>query len=128
MFAFFFVAYTVVIDGRSHAKALGADIHKTYVICGVWTIGLWTLYPIAWGVSEGGNIISSDSEAVFYGILDALAKPCFGALLLWGHRNIDLSRLGLNIRNPTDTGLPGGHEKRAANAATHAPEQHTAAV
>lgn len=31
---------------------------------------LWVLYPIAWGVSEGGNKIQPDSEAVFYGILD----------------------------------------------------------
>ena len=68
----------------------------------VWTMFLWFLYPIAWGLSEGGNVISSDSEAVFYGILDFLAKPCFGALLLWGHRNLEPSRLGINIRTPLD--------------------------
>jgi bacteriorhodopsin len=50
------------------------------------------------GVSEGGNIIAPDSEAVFYGILDLLAKPVFGALLLFGHRNIAPARLGLRIR------------------------------
>ena len=60
----------------------------------MWTISLWFLYPIAWGLSEGGNVIAPDSEAVFYGILDILAKPVFGALLLWGHRNIDPARLG----------------------------------
>lgn len=63
-------------------------------MCGVWTIFLWFLYPIAWGLSEGGNVIAPDSEAVFYGILDICAKPIFGALLLWGHRNIDPARLG----------------------------------
>lgn len=68
--AFLFVAWTVVFEGRNHARALGQDINKTYTICGVWTIFLWFLYPIAWGVSEGGNVIPSDSEAVFYGILD----------------------------------------------------------
>jgi bacteriorhodopsin len=50
-------------------------------------------------VSEGGNVIAPDSEAVFYGILDFLAKPVFGALLIWGHKDIDLARLGLNIRD-----------------------------
>lgn len=75
---------------------------------------------------QGGNVIASDSEAVFYGILDILAKPGFGALLLWGHRNIDLSRLGLHIKDVTETGLPGG-EKRAANttANTTTPAAHT---
>lgn len=61
---------------------------------GVLTIFLWFLYPIAWGICEGGNVIAPDSEAVFYGILDLLAKPVFGALLLWGHRGIDPGRLG----------------------------------
>ena len=87
---------------RKHANALGADISKTYLICGVWTIFLWFLYPIAWGLSEGGNVIAPDSEAVFYGILDILAKPVFGTLLLWGHRNIDPARLGLHIRDYDD--------------------------
>jgi bacteriorhodopsin len=46
---------------------------------------------------------------VFYGILDFLAKPVFGALLIWGHRDIELSRLGLNIRDYDGDALV--HEK-----------------
>lgn len=84
----------MVFSARKHAMVIGSDVHKAYIICGVWTIGLWFLYPIAWGLSEGGNVIAPDSEAVFYGILDIMAKPVFGALLLWGHRNIDPGRLG----------------------------------
>ena len=102
MVAFFWVAWTVTWTARKHATALGSDIGRTYLICGVWTIFLWFLYPIAWGLSEGGNVIAPDSEAIFYGILDILAKPVFGALLLWGHRTIDPSRLGLHIRDYND--------------------------
>ena len=98
-FAFFFVAYNVVFVARRHAYALGAEIHRTFLITGVWTIFLWFLYPIAWGLSEGGNVISPDGEAIFYGILDILAKPVFGALLIWGHRNIDPAQLGIFIRD-----------------------------
>ncbi|MCJ1313541.1 ion channel activity [Agyrium rufum] len=100
--AFLFVAWNVVVVARNHARAIGPDVSKIFLICGVWTIGLWFLYPIAWGLSEGGNVIAADSEAVFYGILDVLAKPVFGALLLWGHRNIDPARLGLSIRDYED--------------------------
>ncbi|RAL68304.1 hypothetical protein DID88_007034 [Monilinia fructigena] len=60
-----------------------------YWTCGGITMFLWFLYPIAWGLSEGGNVISGDSEAVFYGVLDVLAKIGFGIALLAGHRNID---------------------------------------
>lgn len=97
--AFLWVAYTVTYSGRRYASVLGNDISKVYTMCGVWTIFLWFLYPIAWGLSEGGNVISPDSEGIFYGILDLMAKPVFGALLLWGHRNIEPSRLGLHIRD-----------------------------
>lgn len=89
-----FIIYNVGFVARSHAKAIGSDVHRTFLICGVWTLSLWCLYPIAWGLCEGGNVISSDSEAVFYGILDLMAKPVFGALLIWGHRGIDPNRLG----------------------------------
>lgn len=97
--AFLWVAFTVTVTARKYATSLGGDISRTYTICGIWTIALWFLYPIAWGLSEGGNVIAPDSEAVFYGILDIMAKPVFGALLLWGHRNIEPARLGVHIRS-----------------------------
>jgi bacteriorhodopsin len=111
--AFLFVAYTVVFEGRAYAKVIGGDVSRTYLICGVWTIGLWFLYPIAWGLSEGGNVISSDSEAIFYGVLDVLAKPVFSFLLLWGHRRVDIARLGLHVRGASETTTGEGihHEK-----------------
>lgn len=33
---------------------------------------VWILYPIAWGLSEGGNVIQPDSEAAFFGVLDLI--------------------------------------------------------
>lgn len=122
--AFLFVAYVVAIEGRSYARALGSDVHRTYLTCGVWTIFLWFLYPIAWGLSEGGNVISSDSEAVFYGVLDLLAKPVFSFLLLWGHRKIDIARLGLHVRGVEESPLKGSthgahHEKDHHNGVSN---------
>ena len=114
MFAFLIVVYNLVFTGRSYAKALGPNPSRTYNMCGVLTIGIWFLYPIAWGLSEGGNVIHPDSEAIFYGILDLIAKPVFGFLLLFGHRNIDPSELGLNIRAAGEA----RHEKGTHNG-TH---------
>lgn len=117
--AFLFVAWTVVIEGRTYARVLGPQVSRTYVICGVWTIALWFLYPIAWGLCEGGNVISSDSEAVFYGILDIFAKPGFGALLIWGHRNINPVDLGLTIRDPIERNNNISGEKHGHNGTSH---------
>jgi bacteriorhodopsin len=135
--ALFFIAWNVTWVGRkrkflsfsvnssltnlpiSDAQALGRNISRTYVMCGTWTIFLWFIYPIAWGLSEGGNVIAPDSEAVFYGVLDILAKPVFGALLLFGHRNIDPAALGLHIRDYDDN--VNTHEKNGGfgSAAAH---------
>lgn len=64
------VFFQLAGPGRSHARALGSDVYRVYMGCGVVTLFIWLLYPVAWGVCEGGNVIAPDSEAVFYGVLD----------------------------------------------------------
>ncbi|KAK8103642.1 bacteriorhodopsin [Apiospora kogelbergensis] len=101
MFGLFYIIYELIGPARRNAAALGEGPKKTFLMCGVLLSFLWFLYPIAWGLSEGGNVIHPDSEAIFYGILDVIAKPVWGALLLWGHRNITPQQLGLHIRGDT---------------------------
>lgn len=115
--AFLYVVWGIIIEGRRHAAALGGSISRTFNICGVMTIFLWFFYPIAWGLAEGGNVIHPDGEAVFYGVLDLLAKPVFTGLLLWGHRNIDPAALGLHIR---EAGQPHGAIKKEHHSGDHA--------
>lgn len=130
--ALFYVLYMLGWEARRHANSLGDDVGRVFLMCGVLTMVVWLCYPIAWGVSEGGNIIAPDSEAIFYGILDLLAKPVFGAMLIFGHNKIDPSRLGLRIRDydedpavhggtksekPT-TGATNGHSNGATNGTT----------
>ncbi|KAI0197650.1 bacteriorhodopsin [Astrocystis sublimbata] len=98
--ALFFIAYELLFDARRHANVLGGDPKKTFWTCGVLLLGLWFLYPIAWGLSEGGNVIHPDSEAIFYGILDVFAKIGFAGALLWGHRKTSPRHIGRNIREP----------------------------
>jgi len=119
-FALVYIVYQLVWEARLHARAYGRDIERAFTICGSMTAFLWILYPIAWGICEGGNLISPDSEAVFYGVLDFLAKPIFGALLVWGHRNIDPARLGLAIKDYDGDALI--HEKqRRSESITNTP-------
>ncbi|KAI2605586.1 bacteriorhodopsin [Hypoxylon sp. NC1633] len=99
MAALFFIAYELLFDARRHAQKLGGDAKKTFMLCGNFLLLIWFLYPVAWGLSEGANVIHPDGEAVFYGVLDILAKPIFGLLLLWGHRKLSTSQLGLRIRD-----------------------------
>lgn len=121
MCALFYIAYQLAWEARIHSNHLGSDVGWVFMMCGTLTLVIWILYPISWGVCEGGNVIAPDSEAVFYGILDLLAKPVFGALLIFGHRGIDPARLGLAIRDydedPTVTG--GVRGERATGIGHH---------
>jgi hypothetical protein len=87
---------------RRHANALGRDVHLTFLASTSWILLLWMAYPVCWGVSEGGNVISPDSEFIFYGILDCCLIPVSSLVLLWGHRQIDPKRLGLYMRDYDD--------------------------
>lgn len=113
--ALLYIVYQLTWEARIHSKTFGRDVERCFLMCGSLTAFIWILYPIAWGLSEGGNVIAPDSEAVFYGVLDFIAKPVFGALLLWGHRNIDPARLGLQIRDYNDDTML--HEKRRQDQA-----------
>lgn len=44
-----------------------------YLLAGM-TLALWTAYPIVFGLTEGANKISVDSEIIAYGVLDVAAK------------------------------------------------------
>ncbi|KAI5364573.1 Putative archaeal/bacterial/fungal rhodopsin, rhodopsin, retinal binding, yro2-like, 7TM [Septoria linicola] len=116
--ALVYIVYVLVWEARIHAKNISSEAGKAFLYCGSLTAFLWIMYPIAWGVSEGGNIIAPDSEAVFYGILDFLAKPVFGALLIWGHRNITPAQLGLTIHDYGGDD-PVIHEKKTGISAGH---------
>ncbi|KAF2651237.1 family A G protein-coupled receptor-like protein [Lophiostoma macrostomum CBS 122681] len=123
-FALFYIVYVLGFEARRYSKALGQDVNRVFFMCGTLTLFLWILYPVAWGVCEGGNVIAPDSEAIFYSILDFFAKPVFGALLIWGHKDISPARLGLSIRDYDDDhlineGPAGTHEKRHVPAGSN---------
>ncbi|KAL1305966.1 hypothetical protein AAFC00_004103 [Neodothiora populina] len=112
--ALLYIVYVLVWEARRHANALGNDVGRVFLLCGSLTTLLWVLYPIAWGVCEGGNVIAPDSEVAFYSVLDLMAKPVFGALLIWGHRDIDPARLGLYIHDYDEKDSVAIAEKKLA--------------
>ncbi len=73
--ALFWIYYVLFGPARIAAKEGGEDLHKAYIVGTSILSFLWFLYPICWGLADGGNAIHPDSEMVFYGVLDVLAKP-----------------------------------------------------
>jgi bacteriorhodopsin len=60
-------------ESRELAEVLG--IGRDYMILSGWVNLLWLLYPVAFSLSDGGNIISVTSSFIFFGVLDVLLLP-----------------------------------------------------
>lgn len=95
--ALFWVYYVLFGPALKAAKDSGDnDIYRGYVSGAAILSFLWFLYPIAWGLCDGGNAIHPDSEMVFYGVLDLLAKPVFTIWHLYSLSKVPYEKFGFS--------------------------------
>lgn len=90
-----FVFYILMFPARKAAAAISSANAHAYTISTAMLAFLWFLYPVCWGLADGGNVISTDSEMVFYGVLDLLAKPGFLFVHLFALSNIPYEQFQL---------------------------------
>lgn len=91
-------AYNIVIPFRRCGQEntlIDRGVTRTYLVTSVCTVIITCLYFVCWGLSEGGNVIQPDSEAVFYGVLDVVLFVCVGLFFLWGVRDVDFRHIGI---------------------------------
>lgn len=89
--AYLVIVYCVGVGGLRRmkgARGQGSGVARVWSFLAVWTAVIWTLYPIFWGFAEGATKMNVDQEVVAYAILDILAKPVFGLVLLVAHSRI----------------------------------------
>jgi bacteriorhodopsin len=86
--AYLFVIWHVGLHGYRMVQAKGGRASKLFGSLAGFTLILWTIYPIVWGVADGARKTSVNSEIMAYAVLDVLAKPVFGFWLLVAHRSI----------------------------------------
>jgi bacteriorhodopsin len=67
--------------GRSHGAYLGSSLMLA-------TLAL--IYPLVWGLCEGGNEIGIVGEMIWYGIMDVLIFSFFVSYFLWAHSSVEL--------------------------------------
>ncbi|KAI1200801.1 hypothetical protein F5X97DRAFT_71132 [Nemania serpens] len=89
-YAFACIAYLNIIYqiGFKGRHAVTTKDNKTRAFFGaisLFTLVLWTLYPIIWGIADGARVVNVDGEIIAYAVLDILAKPVFGFWLLLTH-------------------------------------------
>lgn len=67
---------------------------------------LWFLYPIAFAISDGGNVIGVTQSLIFFGILDLLLVGGTAFTFLFLARRWDYGRMNLHF---TQYGRVGSH-------------------
>jgi bacteriorhodopsin len=88
-----FLIFSLFITGLPTSTRLG--IKNQYLGLASWISFLFLLYPIAWGLCDGGNEISVTSGVVFVGILDVLMVPTVAAGMLFLGRMWDYKALNI---------------------------------
>lgn len=101
LFSYFVLAYVLLSWGIQHARRIQTS--KDYTLLAGLLVLVWLAFPVAWGISEGGNKLSVTGEMIFYGILDIIAVPIYGTLFL-----LSTKRFGPSLFRFTQTGRIDG--------------------
>jgi bacteriorhodopsin len=124
--AHMFLALSTLQHGMRSATRVG--IRRDYTMLSGYANFLWLIYPIAWGLSDGGNVIGVTSSFIWFGILDLLLVVGFALAVIFLSRRWDYGRLNIAFtqygRVPVHTGTYP--EKHSANAATVPPATRAA--
>ncbi|KAI1495003.1 hypothetical protein F5X96DRAFT_676066 [Biscogniauxia mediterranea] len=83
--AYLNIVYQLGIKGRRAVSTKDTRTKAFFGSISLFTLVLWTVYPIIWGIAGGARMINVDGEIIAYAILDILAKPVFGFWLLITH-------------------------------------------
>lgn len=83
--AFLVIVYQLAFNGRAAVASKDSKTKAFYGAIAGFTLILWTVYPIIWGIADGGRLVGLDAEIIAYAVLDVLAKPVFGFWLLFTH-------------------------------------------
>ncbi|RYP52728.1 hypothetical protein DL768_002157 [Monosporascus sp. mg162] len=112
--AYLILAYNTLFHGRTGANRVG--VARDYGMLAGWTNLIWLCYPIAFGVSDGGNVIGVTPGAIFFGVLDFLLAPLIALGFLFLSRNWDYGRLNLAFTRYGRVYHTGDHPEKATSA------------
>jgi bacteriorhodopsin len=87
------LAVITMTAARDSARGLGVGGHYTGLAG--WVNLLWLMYPIAFGLSDGGNVIGVTAGHIWFGILDLLMLPIVSLAFVFLSKKWDHNRLGL---------------------------------
>ncbi|RYP81888.1 hypothetical protein DL769_001813 [Monosporascus sp. CRB-8-3] len=112
--AYLILTFSMLLHGRADANRVG--ITRDFTMLAGWTNLIWLCYPIAFGVSDGGNVIGVTPGAIFFGVLDFLLAPVIALGFLFLSRNWDYGRLNLAFTRYGRVHHVADHPEKATTA------------
>ncbi len=91
--AWIVLAVNTLVEG--HRGATRVNVGRDHGLLAGWLNLLWLLYPIAFGLTDGGNRIGVTSGFVFFGVLDVLLIPVLSFAFLILSRRWDYGALNI---------------------------------
>ncbi|KAJ5591587.1 uncharacterized protein N7459_001956 [Penicillium hispanicum] len=114
--AWLILAMSTINESREAAALLG--IERDYIVLSVWLNVLWVLYPVAFGLTDGGNVIGVTGGFIFFGVLDVLMVPVLTFGILFFARNWDYRKLSIAFSDSRPSRESSGMLKEAEASAS----------
>lgn len=113
--AHLFILFSTLRDGLSSAARVGS--RRDYLLLAGWVNFLWLLYPLAWGLTDGGNYLGVTPSLIWFGIMDLLLVLGVGFAVVFLSRRWDYGRLNIAF---TQYGRVPAHAGTFPEKETHA--------
>lgn len=111
-FAYVILAMSTLNESREAAERQG--IVRDYMTLSLFVNALWILYPVAFGLSDGGNVVHVTGGFVFFGVLDVLLGPVVCGLFVFMTRKWDYKKLNLAFSEARDPAAKSDKEPALA--------------
>jgi bacteriorhodopsin len=91
--AWLMLSSSICVDGFKGAKRVETTKHFTLLMG--WTQFLWLFYPLAFGLTDGGNYLGVTPMFIWFGILDILMVPALAFSTVFFAKNWDFGKMNL---------------------------------
>ncbi|PWN30803.1 family A G protein-coupled receptor-like protein [Jaminaea rosea] len=111
----FYVFYTLVGSGRSYSYLRSQKVGSLYNQVSLALLVVWSLYAVTFVLGEGAGYVSADTEVLLFAVLDVIAKPLWGAVVVFAVPEEGHVLLPESLASPLGggyTALSQGDERR----------------
>jgi bacteriorhodopsin len=66
---YLYILFTLLISCRRVAIARNAKVGKLFTVISLYTIVIWTLYPVVWGLGDETRHLTVDVEIILFAVV-----------------------------------------------------------